>query len=264
MGLPFAKKSLGQHWLTDKDSLEAMCEAAAVGHEDTVLEIGPGLGTLTELLVERAGQVIAVEFDAKLADELPSRVPADNLEVIAQDILSFDFIQLAPGYKVVANIPYYLTSNLVRVLSESANPPAMAVLLVQKEVAERIAARPGKLSILGITSQYFWDVSLDREVPARLFSPPPKVDSQIVVLSRKANLPPLDTNLYFRLVKAGFAQKRKTLANSLSGGLRISREQATALLEHAGIQPTARAQTLSLGDWQKLYETFQDSPSLHT
>lgn len=255
MELPFAKKSLGQHWLHDLASLEAMCDAAAVESGDTVLEIGPGLGTLTELLVARAGQVVAVEFDTKLADELASRVPANNLQVVQQDILGFDYVQMPPGYKVVANIPYYLTSNLIRVLSETINPPAVAALLVQKEVAERVAAKPGAMSILSVTAQYYWDVSIGREVPAELFTPPPKVDSQILVLHRRPEplYPNIDTTVFFRLVKAGFSQKRKTLQNSLSGGLHISREEATSLLAAANIEPTARAQTLSMEQWHALY-----------
>jgi 16S rRNA (adenine1518-N6/adenine1519-N6)-dimethyltransferase len=233
MELPFAKKSLGQHWLSDSASLEAICEAAKVMADDTVLEIGPGLGTLTELLVERAKQVVAVEFDAKLADELPSRVRADNLEVMSDDILGFDFTQLPPGYKVVANIPYYLTSNLIRVLSESANPPSVAALLVQKEVAQRVAAGPGQMSILILNRR-----------PEPLFTG-------------------VDSKRFFRIVKAGFAQKRKTLANSLSGGMQIPRGRAVQLLDAAGIDPAARAQTLSLDDWHQLYQVSA-SPSLHT
>ena len=264
MDLPFAKKSLGQHWLTDHESLQAMVVAAAVTPDDIVLEIGPGLGTLTELLVHEAKEVVAVEFDANLAEELPSRVAEDNLQVVQQDILSFDFSQLPPGYKVVANIPYYLTSNLIRVLSESDNPPAVVALLVQKEVAERIAAKPGKMSILGVTAQYYWDVTLGREVPAELFTPPPKVDSQIVTMKWKEGiLLHIDTKLYFALVKAGFSQKRKTLENSLSGGLRMARDQAHQLLSEAQISPTARAQMLSLDDWYRLYEAYKNCPALH-
>jgi len=258
MDLPFAKKSLGQHWLTDHASLQAMCDAANVTNEDTVLEIGPGLGTLTELLVYEAKEVIAVEFDTKLAEELPSRVAEDNLQVIQQDILSFDFTQLPAGYKVVANIPYYLTSNLVRVLSESANSPSVAALLVQKEVAERIAAKAGSMSILSVTAQYYWEVEIGREVPANLFTPPPKIDSQILILKRRNTLlfPGVDTDIFFRLVKAGFSQKRKTLQNSLSGGLHTSREEAAALLQAAGLKVDARAQTLSLEDWHALYQEY--------
>ena len=252
---PIPKKSLGQHWLHDELSLEAMLGSAYVGAGDTVLEVGPGLGTLTEKLAEAADQVIAVEFDERLARELPSLVTADNLTVVQQDILSFDLTKLPKGYKVVANIPYYLTSNLVRVLSESANPPACAVLLVQKEVAQRLAAKPGDLSILGVTAQFYWRVSLGMLVPAELFTPPPKVDSQIVILAgRKASLyPEVDPKALFRIVKAGFSEKRKTVRNSLSGGLQLSKEQTEALLHKAGIAPNLRAQNLTLDQWHALY-----------
>jgi 16S rRNA (adenine1518-N6/adenine1519-N6)-dimethyltransferase len=252
------KKSLGQHWLNDAASLEAMCVAADVGSNDVVLEIGPGLGSLTGLLVKRAKQVVAVEFDEKLAWALPQRVRADNLEVISQDILSFDFTSLPPAYKVVANIPYYLTSNLIRVMSESANPPSTAVLLVQKEVAQRVAARPGRMSLLSVTAQLYWQVSVALEVPARLFTPPPKVDSQILVLEyRGAPLfAGIDTKDLFRLVKAGFSQRRKTLLNSVSGGLHLSREAVQQASDRAGIDPKRRAQTLSLDEWHNLYQAL--------
>ncbi|HSX36724.1 MAG TPA: 16S rRNA (adenine(1518)-N(6)/adenine(1519)-N(6))-dimethyltransferase RsmA [Patescibacteria group bacterium] len=256
--LPFAKKSLGQHWLTDQASLEAMCDAAGVTSKDTVLEIGPGTGTLTELLVQRAGQVVAVEFDTRLANELPGKVKTDNLQVVQQDILGFDFTALPAEYKVVANIPYYLTSNLIRVLSETPNPPIVVALLVQKEVAERVAAQPGQMSILSVTAQYYWEVEVGREVPAHLFTPAPKVDSQILILKRLAKplFAGVETKQFFRLVKAGFSQKRKTLTNSLSGGLGISKAEASELLQKTGLDPASRAQTLSLDEWNSLYERF--------
>lgn len=256
--LPYANKSLGQHWLTDEDSLLAMCQAVSVGADDTILEIGPGLGTLTKYLVETAQRVVAVEFDQKLAIELPKRVPAQNLSIVTQDILQFDFTSLPPHYKVVANIPYYLTSNLIRVMSETPNPPQAAALLVQKEVAERVVAEPGDMSILSVTAQYYWVASLGKEVPAELFTPPPKVDSQILVLHRRAEplYPDMDTATYFRMVKAGFSQKRKTLLNSLSGGLAISRDEARELCEKSDVPPTARAQTLRLEDWYHLCKTY--------
>lgn len=254
---PIPKKSLGQHWLNDPASLHAMLLAADVQPEDTVLEIGPGPGSLTSLLVDSANQVIAVEFDEELARGLAKLVPADNLRVVRQDILRFDLTTMAPEYKVVANIPYYLTSKLVRVLSESANPPSVAALLVQKEVAERLAARPGQLSILGVTSQYYWEVSLDLVVAAELFTPPPKVDSQIVVLRRRAAplFPDVDTRQFFRIVKAGFGEKRKTLLNSLSAGLHLDKTAVREWLSGAGIDPQLRAQALSLDDWHELYVT---------
>lgn len=249
------KKSLGQHWLHDQASLEAMCEAAEIESDDTVLEIGPGLGTLTELLVKKAKQVVAVEFDESLARQLPNRVPADNLDVVSQDILSFDFTGLPLGYKIVANIPYYLTSNLIRVISETSNKPSQVALLVQKEVAQRVTAKPGQMSILSVTAQFYWEVNLGREVPAKLFIPPPKVDSQILILNKRTH--PLfqdtDTKNFFRLVKAGFSQKRKTLLNSLSAGLQIDKEIVKTVCNSVDIDPSRRAQTLSLVEWHNLY-----------
>lgn len=258
MDTPPTKKSLGQHWLHDEASLLAMCDAARLTDDDIVLEIGPGPGTLTKFLTEGAKQVVAVEFDETLARELPRRVKADNLKVISEDILRFDFSQLPSGYKVIANIPYYLTSHLIRRLSETANPPAMAVLLLQKEVAERVAAQPGRMSLLSVTAQYYWRVTLDTEVPAELFTPPPKVDSQILVMERLAEpmFPGIDTKVFFRLVKAGFSQKRKTLLNSLSGGLQLSKKHVDVVCGEAGIDPTRRAQTLSLEEWHMLYRAL--------
>jgi 16S rRNA (adenine1518-N6/adenine1519-N6)-dimethyltransferase len=253
--LPLTKKSLGQHWLTDITCLQAMCDAASLTTADTVLEIGPGLGTLTELLVKQASSVIAVEFDEALAAELPTRVPAQNLRTERADILRFNLTTVSAPYKVVANIPYYLTSNLIRLLSESENPPEVAVLLVQKEVAERVAAKPGDMSILSVTAQFYWEVSLGRTVEAALFTPPPKVDSQILILTRRKTplFPDTVSGRYFQIVKAGFSQRRKTLLNSLSGGLHLSREQTVGLLTRAGIEPSTRAQTLSLEQWHALY-----------
>jgi 16S rRNA (adenine1518-N6/adenine1519-N6)-dimethyltransferase len=256
MNQPVPKKSLGQHWLEDIDSLEAMCQAAELSADDVVLEIGPGLGTLTKLLIEQAREVVAVEFDRDLARALPSRFNAPNLTVTNEDILKFDFTRLPPDYKVVANIPYYLTSNLVRVLSESSNQPSVAVLLVQKEVAQRVAAEPGDMSVLSVTAQYYWAVGVGPIVPAELFTPPPKVDSQILIMQRHdAPLyPGVDAKKFFRLVKAGFSERRKMLRSSLSGGLHISKPDIEALLVQAGIDPNLRAQALSLDDWYKLYQ----------
>lgn len=255
---PSTKKSLGQHWLEDDASLQAMCDGVAVGPEDTVLEIGPGPGTLTKKLVAQAKQVVAVEFDGALARMLPSRIHAPNLSVVEQDILRFDLTTLQPDYKVAANIPYYLTSNLLRVLCESANHFSRAALLVQKEVAERVCAAPGDMSILSVSVQFYCEVQLGRVVPARLFTPPPKVDSQILLLTYRAT--PLfagtDTKLFFRIVKAGFAQRRKTLLNSLSGGLQLPKPQTEQLLAQADIAPSTRAQNLSLQDWHALAQAY--------
>ena len=256
--LPKTNKSLGQHWLTDESALAAMCDAADVGKNDTVLEIGPGVGTLTSHLVRRAREVIAVEFDGVLAMELPFRVPDENLEVIQADILRYDLSALTPGYKIVANIPYYLTSNLLRVISESSNPPSHVALLVQKEVAERVTAKPGDLSVLGVSVQFYWEVSLGRLVPAELFTPPPKVDSQILILTRRSAplFPDVDPKHFFRLVKAGFSNRRKTLHNSLAAGYHIDKNKAKSILESADIDPGSRAQELSLEQWYALAKTI--------
>jgi 16S rRNA (adenine1518-N6/adenine1519-N6)-dimethyltransferase len=252
------KKSLGQHWLTDQPSLEAMRDAADITPDDVVLEIGPGLGTLTELLTLSAKKVFAVEFDEQLADDLPSRVDADNLETISADIMNFDLTGLPAGYKVVANIPYYLTSNLLRVLSESANPPVKMALLVQKEVAERVAAEPGDMSVLAVSVQLYYKVELDRVVTADMFIPPPKVDSQILKLARHTQplFPDVDLTKFFQVVKMGFAARRKTLLNNLSAGLNREKTEVVPLLQKAGVSPEARAQTLSLEDWHSLYLTI--------
>jgi len=257
--LPETNKSLGQHWLTDLSALGDIADAAEIGTDDTIVEIGPGPGTLTALLVKQAKQVIAVEFDAKLARELPRRVKADNLRVVTQDILSFDFSSVPTPYKVVANIPYYLTSNLIRVMSESTNPPQTAVILIQKEVAQRVTAKPGALSLLSVTAQYYWEVSLGALVPAALFTPPPKVDSQVLVMQFRPEplFEDIDTKRFFRLVKAGFGQRRKTLLNSLSSGLHLDKPTTLKLCETANIDPVRRAQTLDLNEWNNLYQVLE-------
>jgi 16S rRNA (adenine1518-N6/adenine1519-N6)-dimethyltransferase len=258
------KKSLGQHWLHDLPTLQAMCDMARVSSRDVVLEIGPGLGTLTLELTQRAARVIAVEFDSDLAAELPSRVPSANLEVAHSDILHFDLTKLPLGYKVAANLPYYITSKIVRMLLESPNPPSEISLLVQKEVAERMAARPGRMSILAVAVQYYAEATLGQLVPAALFTPPPKVDSQIIGLKYRAEslFPDINSLDYFRIVRAGFGEKRKTLRNSLSGGLHIDKVAVESLLKEANIDPRTRAEQLSLEDWYRLVKAeSQVAPS---
>ena len=255
------KKSLGQHWLYDEDSLMAMCDSAELKDNDHVVEIGPGLGTLTKYLVERASQVTAVEYDEELFRSLPKNVVADNLNIIHDDCLTFDYGTMPAGYKVVANIPYYLTSNLLRVLSEAPNPPSMIVLLVQKEVAERVAAGPGQMSILSVSVQLYYEATLGALVPAELFTPPPKVDSQIIKLVRRANpmFPDLDSAKFFRLVKAGFSQRRKKLRSSLSAGLHMSKPEIEQLLQSANISSDSRPQELSLEEWNRLTEAITNA-----
>lgn len=247
-------KSLGQHWLRDRDVLAHIAELADISEDDTVLEIGPGLGTLTSELLRRAGRVVAVEFDSELARKLPAQFPGKNLEVLNEDFLNFDLAKLPSGYKVVANVPYYITGKIVNKLTVDAstkNTPTVAVLLVQKEVAQRMASGPGDMSILSVSCQVFARVELGDIVPAELFTPPPKVDSQVVVLRMRAEplVPAEDQRSFFRLVKAGFSEKRKKLRSSLSGGLGISKPDAEALLHNAGISPDARAEQLSVEDW---------------
>lgn len=256
------KKSLGQHWLFDEASLDAMLRAGEVSSADTVLEVGPGLGTLTTKLCEKAEKVIAVELDDSLAANLKNKVSIQNLEVVHQNILEFDTKALPKNYKLIANIPYYLTSNLIRVMLENPNPPAVMVLLIQKEVAERIAATPGEMGILSVATQFYAEVELKELVPAELFTPPPKVDSQIIQIKRREGplFPDIDAKQFFVLVRAGFSEKRKKLRSSLSGGLHLSKEQIDNLLSEAGISQNTRAQELELTQWAKLYQVWRRLP----
>lgn len=247
-------KSLGQHWLRDRDVLAHIADCAELSADDAVLEIGPGLGTLTSELLRRSKKVIAVEFDEELARKLPAQFPGKDLTVVQSDILSYDLSQLPAGYKVVANVPYYITSKIVQLLMTSDNKPDVAVLLVQKEVAERLAAHPGNMSILAVSAQLFADVTLGDVVGAEMFTPPPKVDSQVVVLKTRQSqfLTDVSEKDFFRVVKAGFSAKRKMLRSSLSGGLGVAKDQAEAYLNAAHIKTNDRAESLSLDQWQEL------------
>jgi len=248
-------KSLGQHWLTNIPSLEAMCEAGEVSAGDEVLEIGPGLGSLTELLLKRGANVTAVEFDNRLVENLTKIFDSKRFKLIQGDILNFDLGTMSPGYKVVANIPYYLTSKLLRNLLESVNKPALIALLIQKEVAERLIADPGQMSILSISAQFYAQLSAREIVPAKYFVPPPKVDSQIIqLIPRSLPLLNVDEPKFFRMVRAGFSEKRKKLINSLAGGLEIDKEEAKRVVTKCGMSDNIRAQELSLQQWDKLYD----------
>ena len=262
-------KSLGQHWLRDREILDAIAFSAEIEDGDFVLEIGPGLGTLTSSLLKFAGkngQVLSVEFDENLAKKLPAQFPGKNLEIINADFLDFDLSKLPKNYKVAANVPYYITSKIVEKLLTSKNKPSVAALLVQKEVAERMAAKAGELSILAIASQIYAEVSLDILVPREFFTPPPKVDSQVVVLkSREYNLIEIfnlknncevSEREFFRIIKAGFAAKRKKIAKSLSANLAISKEQTAEILEKCEISPDLRAQDLNIEEWLKISKVF--------
>jgi len=254
------KKSLGQHWLKGPEILADIAEAAELTGDDVVLEIGPGLGTLTSRLLARANSVTAVEFDADLARKLPGQFPGKKLTVVNQDILQFDLNQLPKNYKVVANVPYYITSKIVEKLMTAENKPSIAALLVQKEVAERIATEAGNMSILSVSVQVFAEAELDIEVPRQFFTPPPKVDSQVVVLRTRNNplITPEDQRDFFRIVKAGFSAKRKKLRSSLSGGLGIDKSSVEELLKNAGISPDARAEDLAIEDWKRLLKEWRN------
>lgn len=261
--LPFAKKGLGQHWLTDPAALESIVEAADVSPGDTVLEIGPGLGTLTDELLDSGAAVVALEYDHELVGSLHKKyqnLAPDQIVIQEGDIRTYDFGQMPDDYKIVANIPYYLTANLFRSLIDTLHKPSVAALLVQKEVAERVCAEAGKLSFVAVALQLFYEAQLGELVPAYLFTPPPKVDSQVLVLHRRAAplFADLDTEAFFTLVKAGFSERRKKLKTSLKTG--VGREVDTSsLLVAAGIDPNARAQELSLQQWYALYQAWQNS-----
>jgi 16S rRNA (adenine1518-N6/adenine1519-N6)-dimethyltransferase len=194
-----------------------------------------------------------VETDAILA-ELLRRDASESLEVVEQDILTYDVSQLPPGYKVIANIPYYLTSKIFRLLIESVNPPSVMSVLIQKEVAERIAAGPGALSILALSVQYYGQAEIVAMVERHKFWPAPNVDSAVLRVRLTGPAFPADVHRLFRLIKAGFGEKRKQLRNSLAGGLNTTTDCAAELLKTAKIGPTARAQELSLPEWERLYK----------
>lgn len=258
-------KRLGQHFLADSAPVRAAVEAAELSPQDRVLEVGPGLGILTHALCERAGAVVAVELDGRmrqvLADHLGHRA---NLRVVDADILSVDPAELIgappeasgrlPGYKVVANLPYQITSAVLRHLLEARVRPERLVLMIQKEVAERIMARPGDMSILAVAVQLYARPSLVALVPPTAFLPPPQVDSAILRLdvTEELAIPLGSPERFFRLVRAGFGQKRKQLRNSLAAGLSLSSAAVETLLARAGIDPKRRAETLSLEEWGEL------------
>jgi 16S rRNA (adenine1518-N6/adenine1519-N6)-dimethyltransferase len=252
-------KGLGQNFLQDPIALETIVAAAQIQPTDTVLEIGPGLGSLTRYLAASAREVVAVELDQHLLPPLKSVLaPYENVRIIHGDILEVspsDLIQ-TPGYVVAANIPYYITSAVIRHLLESDPKPRRIVLTIQKEVAKRICETPGDMSLLALSVQVYGKPAIAAHIPAEAFFPSPNVDSSVLVIEiYPAPLIPrelLDT--FFKLIKAGFGQKRKTLRNSLSAGLSISPSSAADLLERAGIDPQRRAETLGIEEWQRLAE----------
>ena len=244
------QKSLGQHWLKDRTILTNIAKYATMKGSTTVLEIGPGLGTLTSALFLYFDQVIAVEFDSSLAAKLPAQFPGKNLQVIHADILDFDLSILPTKYVVAGNIPYYITSPIIQKFLHADHPPAKITLLVQKEVAQRLAAKPGKHSILGLSAQIYAHVALGPVIPRHHFLPPPQVDSQIVILTPYEK--PLATEQTIALIKLGFTAPRKKLATNLSTTLHLPRTQILTALKQINLPELARPADLTITDWIKL------------
>jgi 16S rRNA (adenine1518-N6/adenine1519-N6)-dimethyltransferase len=256
------RKGLGQHFLSNRETLRKIVASAGVGPEDTVLEVGPGLGGLTLALAERARSVIAVEIDRDLIPPLGEVLAgAENVRLVQGDILEIEPADLIPPgepYLVVANIPYYITSAITRHLLESAHPPRRLVLTVQQEVAARICAEPPDMNLLGLSVGVYGRPQTVMRIPAGAFHPPPQVDSAVVRVDLYEHplIDPDSLDLFFRLAKAGFSQKRKTLRNSLSAGMGWSREQTAGVLTAAGIDPMRRAETLSFVEWEAVLKSF--------
>lgn len=264
------RKALGQSFLVSPGVLQHILSAAEASAEDVVLEIGPGLGVLTRALADRVRRVVAVEVDPVLAGGLGEKLrDCVNVEIVTGDILALDVATLmtgetvAPwlatvGYKVVANIPYYITSAVIRQLLEARIKPALIVLMVQKEVAQRITAAPGAMSLLAVSVQFYGTPRLVHFVPAGAFYPVPKVDSAILRIEPRAEprMNNVETNGFFGIVRAGFSQKRKQLRNSLAQGLHVPTLTIDQGMKSAGIDPQRRAQTLSVEEWINLYRAL--------
>ena len=254
-----ADKSLGQNFLQDVSALENIALAAEIQEDDCVLEIGPGLGSLTRYLAVSAKEVTAIELDPDMLPPLRAVLkPHQNVRVVHGDILKTVISEIIhkTDYLVVANIPYYITSAVIRHLLESNPKPRRIVLTIQKEVAERICAKAGDLSLLALSVQVYGKPSIAAIIPADAFHPAPKVDSAILRIDiYDQPLIPNDLlKTFFKLIKAGFSQKRKTLRNSLSSGLHIPTAESEALLTSAGINFMRRAETLSIDEWKGLCE----------
>lgn len=255
------KKSLGQHFLHDEKALKLIVSAADLKTDDKVLEIGPGKGVLTEKLFEKAKGVIAIEKDEALALELQNKF--SDTKIIEGDILECNLPKLIEqndfyNYKVVANIPYYITGKIIRLLFETKYSSSLIVLLVQKEVAERITSTKGKMSILSNSVQYFGTPEIIDYVSKECFDPVPKVDSAILKIIPKADQKELRKNAknFFKTVKIGFSSRRKTLVNNLSSGLKIDKKNIIDTLKTYGVSERTRAQELGVEDWKRLEKIF--------
>ncbi len=255
---------LGQNFLTNKNIARKIIEAANLTPDDFVMEIGPGEGILTEELVKIAGKIIAIEIDSKLVKLLRNKLRNyKNIEIIKSDILKIDLKYLlgssASKYKLVANLPYYITSPVIRMFLETEYPPKEMILMVQKEVAERMVAKPGKMSILAVSIQYYTEPELLFYVSKENFDPRPEVDSAVIRIKtqeHKNTRTKEQTKKFFRVVRAGFCAKRKTLANNLSNSFHLNKKIVEEKLKKSELSPIIRAQELSVEDWEKLAEVF--------
>ena len=252
------RKSLGQHFLADPGIANRIVAAAEPDGSDTVLEIGPGAGALTRRLVEQAGRVVAVELDQRLCEELPGRLgfPA-NLEVVQGDGREVEVDGLLdPGtpYKVVANLPYYAAAPIVRRFLETVRPPTLMVVMVQREVADAMNAKPGEFTLLSVATQFYAETSVVAQVPARCFRPPPKVSSTVLKLAVRPEsaVAVADREAFFALVRAGFSAPRKQLRNSLMQGTGASGETVARALDEAQIDAQRRPATLAIAEWAAL------------
>lgn len=250
------KKSLGQHWLKDREILN---EIALLSVEDGVklcLEIGPGLGTLTSSLFKHFDKILAVELDSNLATNLPKSFPGKNLVVENTDFLNFDLEKIKEPYVVAGNIPYYITSPIIQKILSAKNKPKRVVLLMQKEVAERIASKDNQ-SLLSLMVQNKAKVELGPVVLKEFFVPPPKVDSQVIILSPREEK--IIEDEVFDLIKVGFIAPRKKLVANLSSGLKINKEDIREMFKKINLSPDSRPSDLSLENWQKLKNTIDNS-----
>jgi len=269
-----ARKGLGQHFLVDGAVLETVTSAAEITAGDIILEIGPGLGILTRELVRQAGYVIAIELDKKLAAILGQTLTSfNNVTIINGDILKLDPVSLLQeqktkfsptltnlfSYKVVANLPYYITSPVLRHFLEASVKPQIMVVMVQKEVAEAIVARPGQMSVLSISVQFYGEPRIIDYVPSRCFYPAPEVDSAVlrIDLYPQPAVAVPDESSFFELARAGFASPRKQLVNSLAQGLGKTKAEVLPLLAGADVAPQRRAETLTLSEWARLLHIFK-------
>ncbi len=259
-------KGLGQNFLANQATIEKIVAAAKLTPDDVVLEVGAGLGTLTERLARHAGHVVAVELDQRLLPVLQSVLADfDNITLIQGDVLALDPAALISAasihhpasniqYKVVANLPYYITSAVLRHLLEANLKPQRMAITVQREVAERIVAKPGQMSLLAVSVQFYGRPRLLFRIKPGSFYPSPEVESAVVGIDLHATppVPVEDTAAFFHVARAGFAQRRKQLRNSLAAGLRQSPDEVAAKLREVGVDPRRRAQTLSLEEWAKV------------